>query len=130
MPRFGDCAMSDLTIEDGYVRITMRGEVTLDELIARNHALFEMMPDARVGRQLWDYTAVTRTTYGAAELTRLIDLAARRADESDRIRIALLANSALAFGLSRMYSVLAEDAPWETRVFDDERDALAWLGVS
>ena len=50
--------------------------------------------------------------------------------ELDRvIRMAILTGTTVAYGLGRMFEMLAADALYETAVFTELERALAWLGV-
>ena len=43
-------------------------------------------------------------------------------------RMAILTGSEVAFGLSRMFQLLAAEAGYEIKVFRDRDDAIEWLG--
>jgi hypothetical protein len=57
-------------------------------------------------------------------------LARREVGKPHRVaRLAIVAGSTAAFGLARMFGILAEGASYQTSVFSDLDAALAWLGV-
>ena len=87
-------------------------------------------PDVPVGtHELLDTSAVTRVELSSAEVRRLAEV-----DRSGPVRIArmaIVATTAVGFGLARMYQTLSEgDHPaTEVRVFRDTDSARAWLGL-
>jgi hypothetical protein len=62
--------------------------------------------------------------------TKIREVARREVGPSHRVaRLAIVAGSAAAFGLARMFGILAEGASYQTSVFSDLDSALAWLGA-
>jgi len=60
------------------------------------------------------------------DLRRIVDYYGKRADRVGR-RCAILAESAVHFGLMRMAVVFAESYDAKARVFKTEEEALLWL---
>lgn len=78
---------------------------------------------------LWDLSLGEITTITQAEMGRILDLAQAHAHRRRNGRTALVGSHDLAFGLARMYEILAEvgEHPLEHRVTRDLDTALAWI---
>lgn len=76
---------------------------------------------------LIDGTGISRTEITASEISTL----ARRTGFSPKSRKALVVNSALLFGLARMFEAYLQlsGAAESVSVFKERGEALAWLGI-
>jgi hypothetical protein len=76
---------------------------------------------------LIDATGITRTDLTASEISTL----ARRMRFSPKARKALVVNTALLFGLARMFETYLQlsGASESVSVFKERKEALAWLGI-
>lgn len=64
-----------------------------------------------------------------AGLRAVARLTARASEGGPEFRTAVLVNSMLAFGLTRMYQVFSEDSLENVRIFEDASLALEWIGA-
>ena len=108
----------------GVVFTTFRGDVTLEEVGAVRNALRDD-PDFRPTlNQLNDFRAVT-TTMSAENIGRL----ARMTPFGKGSRRAIVVESDLLFGLSRMYELSGKEGGAMVEVFKDVQEARTWLGI-
>ncbi len=120
-----------VSTELGLITFVLEGtvsEVEFDRVVTPllGTAEYTLMP-----LTLLDMTAVVAID-ASSEFIR--DLARRtRSAVDDKIeggsRMALVANTALSFGLSRMYETLRDTSPVEVEVFRSVSDAVGWLGL-
>lgn len=59
----------------------------------------------------------------------VFEIAERRREAVQPVRSAFFANTAIGFGISRMYETLMEQAVIQVRAFRDRDAAADWLGV-
>ena len=80
--------------------------------------------------QLADFRDVTEAHLGESEVREIVAAEAEVLDLLRGARFALVAPQDFAFGLGRMWEMLAERMPFEGRVFRTLDEAVAWLGLS
>jgi len=111
-----------------YARAT--GVLTLVDNISAFLAL-SVDPRFEAGfSQLCDFRDVTEARLGESEIREFVAVEQGRLDLLSGARIALVAPEAFAFGLARMWEILADRMPFETHVFRSLDEALAWLGLT
>lgn len=101
--------------------ISLEGAISNDTMVALSTAV-------RLEPALGEGYAVLYDCRGASEISVTGDLIrgmGRRA-KPDRNLVAFVATTPSAFGLARMYQMVAEGED-RIRIFDDERAALGWL---
>jgi len=107
--------------EHRLIRIALRGAVS-------DEALLALSAQVRNDPAMAEGFDVLYDCRGATELTVTGDLIrnmGRRA-RGDKNRVAFVAATPSAFGLARMYQMVAE-AEDRIRIFEDEAPAIAWL---
>ena len=111
------------------IRYTVTGPMVVDEIM---NMVFEAMTHIDRSRPLndiWDLTEMTALEGESQDIERL----ARRWATLGPIRrppgkAALVATTPYQYGVARMYiSWLGDQLNWESRLFKNEADALAWL---
>jgi len=111
-----------------YVRGT--GVLTL----ADNLYVFQKLladPRFRPGfSQLADFRDVADAELGEKELREIVANEQAHLGFLEGARIALVAPADFAFGLARMWEILAERMPFEAGVFRSLDEAVAWLGLA
>lgn len=104
------------------------GSVSLDDIMTY-YAEVERMGINPQHSVLADFTkADTNLSYD--DVGRM---ASRRQDlsrEAGSMKIAVVANADLVFGIARMYGAMLSDKCFEVNTFRDRAQALQWLGVS
>jgi hypothetical protein len=116
----------DVDSERGLVTVRVEGDPSHEELIAC-FAAYTGDPAFRPGMAiLVDDRGRTRSA-SVAEVQRLAHQTKAEGQAVQGSRCALLVDRAAQYGMSRMYEILTEGGPMETRVFRDEDAALEWL---
>lgn len=124
--------MSTITTEfdqqDNLITHTASGEILLPDFVqAIRDALVH--PDFIKGMNvIWDLTNATLKNAEVSDIHNLIKfLDYHIEDRGKNFKVAIIANSPLEFGLSRMYEALSETLPFTKQVFKDPIDALIWI---
>ena len=102
--------------------VTVTGTVT-DEAFQD-----DKFPDVPPGTlELLDLDGATDVKISNAEVRRVAAVDTRRPERI--VRMAILAQRDVGFGLARMYQTLTSEMSTEVQVFRSRDEALAWLGV-
>jgi len=109
--------------------VTAEGEIGDDEFLAwgQQVAADEAIPAGRL--ELIDLRRLELPDVSSETLRRVADAFRQRDRTQFETKIAVVASSDLAFGLSRMYQAYRSDAPIALEVFRDMDAARAWLGL-
>jgi hypothetical protein len=89
--------------------------------------LFDAMAVTPNLTMLVDLRAVTHCTVSSATIHVLADLHRRPAQQRGHARVAIVASTDLAFGLSRMYATQVDGPAIDVGVFRDIHQGQAWL---
>jgi hypothetical protein len=110
----------DLTIH------TAKGDVSIDEIMEKVEALYGS--SHRTLNVLWDFRNAALSRIPSEDIRSLIDLAEpHRKIPRKGGKTAIVVQTAVDFGLSRMYENLADRLPHETMVFQSMEEALHWI---
>ncbi len=109
--------------------VTLTGTITRDEIVDVNEQILGHPDFAQVKRQLWRFRSVSDFRIGPDDLPAIVEIASREPGMSSDMRLAIVVDSALSFGMARMYQAYADHVPWQTLVFERVEDAEAWLGA-
>ncbi|MEM9175799.1 MAG: hypothetical protein AAGC67_11240 [Myxococcota bacterium] len=112
---------------DGLVRIRRAGPVDLSDLHPTLPDLLEAHPDRRRFRLLLDYREAVFTHLTQAEIHALVSQDRVVMTQVDSIRMAIVVESDVAFGIARMYASLTMGSEIEIEVFRDLKEAERWL---
>lgn len=107
---------------------TVTGDFLLQDFIkafkiALNH------PDFTKGMNvLWDLTDASLAKAEINDMHQMIKFIDYHIENRGRdFKLAIVANSKLEFGLSRMYEAFSEMLPFSKKVFCDIKEALNWI---
>jgi len=102
------------------------GEVPFSEQMDALKLFYKDFPTKNV---LWDFTKMEEVNISSDEVKDIIQYTKAHADKRTEGRTALVVDTELKYGLSRMASTLAEieDTPWEIKVFENMDAAMAWI---
>ena len=112
--------------EKNILHIVVHDVITVDEfgdILEKITRAEEYAPDVPA---LWDLSAVDASKADTSIIEKLITVR-ERYPERGKTKLAMVASSALAFGLSRMYEALSADLPQTIGVFRDRVEAEQWL---
>ena len=116
-------------VDAGFLRAEGSGLLSLRDLQEALAAIVEH-PDFAPGMpQLCDLSDVENVDVTYGDLKAVVEWAMGRAERFGRSKVAVVASEPVVFGVTRMYSVLAQELPTEIRVFRTREDAMRWLGV-
>ena len=83
----------------------------------------EFPPDTRT---LWDLRGIDFGNIDRAFEEQVIEIR-KQFPERGRARIALIVGDQLGLGMTRMYEILSDDMPQETRTFTDYSEGERWM---
>ncbi len=106
--------------------LSCHGPVTGHEFIRRTEELLQSPDSIRQLRySIIDLTTVSAFDASTDQVQRVVDL--EFAALAPKLLVAVIAPTDLAFGMSRMWSSLAETTGWSIRVFRQAAEANRWL---
>jgi hypothetical protein len=111
------------------VRITGTGIVTGDEYldVHRQHLTEDPVRFREYRHSLSDYRGATKIEIPTPAIHEVARLCREAAEVNPEIVVALLVETDLAFGLSRMWQALVDEVPWEVQVFRRADEAREWI---
>ncbi len=117
--------------ESGTVLYRTEGDVAEEDMIKTSNAVARD-PEYRVGMNgIADVRAVdSNVSVSADALRELSDFNRMLPEELIHPRMAIVADTDLLYGLSRMWQMYSEDLPNDYAVFRDITEACDWLGIS
>ena len=111
--------------DTGIAHCLATGELTRDEILAAVDQVYRDPNYRAPWRTIWDIAGAT-PVLNLEELRAVVAYVKAHRPEG-KGKTAIVATEDLAFGLSRMYEVLAGEQPVETRAFRDSEEALQWI---
>ncbi len=116
-----------IDLKQEIVYTTADGVLT-DAELAENQDNLRKDPDFHPSfNRLADYRAVESFELTGTDVRRLAG--AKGITKSEGSRRAFVVSSDLAYGMARMFQILADDTPVTIEVFKDMTEARKWLGL-
>lgn len=112
--------------KDG-ARFELSGIITSEEIMGLNTALYKQWDFPSYKYQLWIFTAVEDFLLSSGEMKVLASQDLQASEINPHMKVALVSESPLVFGLCRMYEAFYGDGPWQTRVFKSLAEAEKWI---
>jgi hypothetical protein len=115
--------------ERNILHVILNGSITIDDFIEIMDSITHAEEFPADVPTLWDLREVDARNADSDMIEQVIGVRTRYS-ERGKTKLALLASSELAFGLSRMYEALSFDLPQTIGVFRDRGEAEQWLQES
>jgi hypothetical protein len=112
------------------IRWVYTGAMTDDDVLRSNLELYADPRFESIRYEIADLTGVERFEGSARAIRRLSRMDRDQASRNPNIKVALIADAELFRGIANVYALSSADSPWETRVFNTEEEARAWLDAS
>jgi hypothetical protein len=112
--------------ERNILNVFLSGEITIDDFDEIMDSITHSDEFPADVPTLWDLCEVDVRNADTSVIEKVIGVRTRY-PERGKTKLALLASSELAFGLSRMYEALSADLPQTVGVFRDRAEAQQWL---
>ena len=112
---------------NGWVMMVGSGVITDEEVLTYRQTL---LADSRYRpsmKLLSDMRGIERVQVTAGGIRRLVHEESAHAAELTARRLAIVTDSPVAYGMARMYQMLAENAGGAIQVFRRIDEAMAWL---
>jgi hypothetical protein len=126
----GDLCQFELTLLPGDIGLlyVCSEEVTAKDLISANCQLLAVPNQfAACKYAIVDLTYISNLSVSASELHEVADLNMRMAAIQPHLAVAVVAPTDLAFGMSRMWEVMAEKTGWAIMVFRTRAEGENWV---
>ncbi|NNL65011.1 MAG: hypothetical protein HKP30_02085 [Myxococcales bacterium] len=108
-------------------RVTVSGELRDAEVLSWFRGFLDDLRDAKQVSGIVDTRGVTDLNVTSETVHQMTILVEGRQDVFTGSRWAFIADQDIVFGLSRMYQLLREEAPYEIRVFREMEPAREWF---
>jgi hypothetical protein len=109
--------------------VTLDGPLQDEDLLKYARRVTESSDIPAGHDELIDLRTAEEPQVSSHTLRRVADMFARTDRTPDRTRVALVAESDVAYGLSRMYQAFRSESPLDLRVFRQMAEARVWLGL-
>ena len=109
------------------VDVSLSGVITAQEILDGTRQILAHPNHAAFQAQLWRLHSVESLDVDADDLHRFIETVLAGPPRHPDLKLAIVTDSQLAFGLARMYEAYADRTPWKTQVFYEVDDAERWL---
>lgn len=107
--------------------VTVSGELSLEILKEAAQKIVSSDQFAPNIATLWDLRQLDADNINQNFLSNLVSLREKQFQEREGAKLALVANSDLIYGLSRMYEMLSNGLPQSMHVFRTIDEAMVWL---
>jgi hypothetical protein len=116
-----------MEFHEGGVLMACCGHLTSREILLANAALIAHPAFKSLKYQLWIFENLERFSFDMAETKQIAEQDRQAAALNPGMRVAVVSDSELTFGFSRMYQGFLGDEIWQTRVFNKRETAEKWL---
>jgi hypothetical protein len=108
------------------VYTTIEGEITDDEIFRHVGTIGK---DPEIGRSFVELVYANPTSVAGVTSSGIKELANAFRGSAPIEKTAFVTSQDVAFGIARMYELLADESPVEIRVFREQAEAKTWLGI-
>ena len=109
--------INSIQFDDAGVRLSFSGTITSEEIIAANTELFRDEGFESCKYQLWIFREVEDFIISAVELQHIANRDREESKRNPYLKIAIVCDSPLIFGIGRVYEAFYGEGPWETMCF-------------
>ena len=110
------------------IHLELSGIITSGEILELNQSLFKNENFESWKYQLWHFVDLEDVVLSTNEVRCIAANDKVEFHRNRSMRIAIVSESRLMFGLSRMYEAFGGEGFWETRTFYKLEEAHKWLG--
>lgn len=115
--------------EERGIKWVFSGKLTNDDLLNCNKELYEDPRFLDIEYELCDFTDVEDFPIDSKVIRIVGEMDMEQSKKNSNIKVAIISNETVMFGLTRMYEAAAFSSPWETQFFENEEDARAWINA-
>ena len=112
-----------------FVYVKATGEVTADEIMIEGARMFTDSEWINGFNILCDYRKITEFDLKSSDLSQIVEQDKNNEPLFDKSKYAIVADSDLVFGISRMWEILSENNLITTMIFRNTIDSLRWLNL-
>ena len=109
------------------VEFISSGVLTGTEIINANKQVYDSDNFNKQRYQLIDRTGCKKYQVSSEEMRTIAEQDRAAAETNPHILVALVAKSALQFGMSRMYEIFVSECGFLTAIFPDRESAMEWI---
>lgn len=115
------------TYHDDGVEIELTGVVTSEDLLSLSAEMYNHPNMEHFRYQLWHMDGVDDLLISAQQMREVARQDMETAVAFPRMKVAIVSNSSLVYGMGRMYEAFCDGSGWETMVFHDLDEARRWI---
>lgn len=119
--------IDSIEFKDDGVKIILHCTITSKEIMDINTKLYQHNGFESCRYQLWIFKSVKDVVMSASEIQQIAECDKKESKRNSNIKIAIVSDSPLMFGMGRMYEAFYGKGPWKTMVFYDLDKAEQWL---
>ncbi len=116
-------------VEDG-VRLAFEGKITSQEILDANMKIINHDGFASIRYQLWMFSSVEDFMLSTNDMMNLAEQDQAASEKNQNVKVAIVSDSPLVYGLGRMYEAFSGDNPWEIMIFYELKEAQEWLNLT
>lgn len=113
--------------EHNLLTVVLEGAIEDEDLLKYARRVTEGADIPSGHDELIDLRTAEEARVSSPTLRRVADLFSGSDRTPERTRVAIVAETDVAYGLSRMYQAFRSESPLDLRVFREMADARAWL---
>lgn len=103
------------------------GEVSDQEMLASYSDLYDDPRFLDIEYEIVDYLAVTSYDVSSDTIFKIAQMDKAASKRNPHVKVAVIADSQMIKGMSRMWQLAGGASVWESKIFDDGVAALEWV---
>lgn len=111
------------------VTLVFTGVITSQEIYDANTSIITHPEFTSLRYQLCIFHSVKDFQLSTAEVMSTAHRDVKAAKLNADVKVAIVTDSTLVYGLGRMYDAFSDESPWETEIFWKVEEAHEWLGI-
>ena len=120
----------DIRESERLVHVSCTGDITLSEILAYEQEVIEAPGFDPSYDELIDLRGATKLDVSFEDVEGIVSYEKSHEKYVGARKCAFVAPRAFNFGIARMYELMEDDSPMETKVFRDIGEARSWLGLA
>ncbi len=118
-----------IEFNDRGVTLVFTDVITSQEIFDANTSIITHPDFTSLRYQLCIFHTVKDFQLSTAEMLSTAQRDIQAAKQNADVRVAIVTDSTLVYGLGRMYEAFSDESPWETAIFWTIEEAREWLGI-
>ena len=109
------------------IYVTLEGKVTLEDFKVGASEAYSEENIQTQNYQIIDFTNCSSFDLSSSDMQEIARIDKEASEKNPNIKIAIIAPTDVAFGMSRVYEAYTDETGFDTMVFRNSEDAEAWI---